>query len=124
MGQTTAETNIYKYEVEQMREEARITEAGKKRPIPSAKTALPPHLCLNSRRYRALAIKWAMDTFPPMSNSKLVEEAGTVAVDAFNTVQERLSQDELTAEQEEESKTALDEILAIFQIVQKQEQER
>ncbi len=66
----------------------------------------------------------AMGTFPPMSNSKLVEEAGTSAVDAFNTVQERLSQDELTAEQEEETKAALEEILAIFQIVQKQKQER
>ncbi len=62
-----------------------------------------------------------MGTFPPMSNSKLVEEAGTTAVDAFSTVQERLSQDELTAE---ETKAALDEILAIFQIVQKQEQKR
>ncbi len=36
----------------------------------------------------------------------------------FFRVQERLSQDELTAEQEEETKTALDEIL----IAQKQEQ--
>ncbi len=41
-NETTAETNFYKYEVEKMREEARITEAGKKRPIPAAKTALPP----------------------------------------------------------------------------------
>ncbi len=80
------------------------------RPIPAAKTALPPDLCLNSRRYRALAIKWAMGTFPPMSNSKLVEEAGKFAVDAFNTVQERLLQDELRAEQEQETKAALDEI--------------
>ncbi len=66
-----------------------------------------PASILNSRRYRALASKWAMGTFPPMSNSKLVEEAGTFAVDAFNTVQERLSQDELTAEQKEETKAAL-----------------
>ncbi len=41
-----------------------------------------------------------------MSNSKLVEEAGTSAVDAFNAVQERLSQDELTAEQEEENESS------------------
>ncbi len=54
----------------------------------------------------------------------LTQRGGTFAVDAFKTVQERLSQDELTAEQEEETKAALDEILAIFQIVQKQEQER
>ncbi len=45
----------------------------------------------------------------PMSNSKIVEEAGTSSVDASNTVQERLSQDELTAEQEEETKAALEE---------------
>ncbi len=77
-NETTAETNIYKYEVERMREEARITEAGKKRPIPAAKTALPLHLCRNSRRYRALAIKWAMGTFPPMSNSKASRRSGNI----------------------------------------------
>ncbi len=48
-----------------------------------------------------------MGTFPPMSNSKLVEEAGKHLLSTpFNTVQERLSQDELTAEQEEENESS------------------
>ncbi len=105
----TAETNINNNEVEKMREEARITVAGEEETHTGCKDG---------------TYKWAMGTFPPISNSKLVEEVGTFAVDAFNTVQEWISQDELTAEQEQETKAALDEILAIFQIVQKLEQER
>ncbi len=41
-NETTAETNIYKYEVEKMREEARITEAGKKRPNTVCKDGTAP----------------------------------------------------------------------------------
>ncbi len=44
-----------------------------------------------------------------MSNSKLFEEVETFGVDACNIVHERLLEDELTAEQEKESKTGLDE---------------
>lgn len=57
-----------------------------------------------------------------MSNSEIIDIAGTFRTEAFSTVKEWLARDELTAKQEERTKTALDKILAIFQIVQKQEQ--
>ncbi len=63
-----------------------------------------------------LRFQGAMGSFPPMSNSKITDRAGTFGVDAFSTFQERLSRDQLAAELEEEMQTALDEILTLFQI--------
>ncbi len=67
--QTTVDSNIAKYKREKMKEAGKLTESGKKRPIPYSIQALQPHLRLNSRRYRTQAVKWSMGTFPPMSNS-------------------------------------------------------
>ncbi len=98
-----------------MKEAGKLTESGKKRPIPYSTQALPPHsLELNSRRYRTLAVKWAMGTFPPMSNTAMMEESGKLGEAAFSTLKERLAQDELTPQDEEETNAALDEILAIY----------
>ncbi len=98
-----------------MKEGGKLTESGKKM------QALPPHLGLNSRRYRTLAAKRAMGTFRPMSNTAMMEESGKLREAAFSTLRERLAQDELTAQDEEETIAALDEILAIYQLVQENE---
>ncbi len=56
--QTTADSNIAKYKREKMKEARKLTESGKKRPIPNSPKHYHPHLRQNSRRYRTLAIKW------------------------------------------------------------------
>ncbi len=97
--ETTKGTNIKEYQTAKWREAAEDAENCKKRPIPHSLMSLPPHLCLNGRRYRTLAIKWAMGTFPPMSNSLLIERSGKCGQEAFTTIQEVLSKDVLTMQE-------------------------
>ncbi len=103
------------------REAARSAENGKKRQIPCALLKLPPHLCVEGRRYRTLAVKWAMGTLPPMSNSLLCERSGKFGQEAFKTTQERLSLDALTMQEKEELKQDIDDALYIYQMVKEQE---
>ncbi len=56
-----------------------------------------------------------MGTFPPMSNSLLIERLGKCGEEAFATLQEVLSNDVLTAQENEEVKRAIDEVLHIYQ---------
>ncbi len=49
------------------------------------------------------------------------EDSGKLGEAAFSTSRERLAQEELTAQGEEKPKAALDEILAIYQLVQENE---
>ncbi len=62
-----------------------------------------------------------MGTLPPMSNTAMIEESGKLGEAVFSTVREMLAQEELTPRDEEEAKAALDEILAIYQLVQENE---
>ncbi len=59
-----------------------------------------------------------MGTFLPMSKTEMMEEPGKLGDAAFSTLRERLAQDELTKQDEEETKAALDGILAIYQLMQ------
>ncbi len=45
-----------------------------------------------------------MGTFPPVSNTAMMEESGKLGATAFSTLRERLAQDELTPQDEEEKK--------------------
>ncbi len=51
----------------------------------------------------------------------MMEESGKLGEAAFSTLRERLAQDELTPPDEEKTKAVLDEILAIYQLVQENE---
>ncbi len=88
--ETISETNINEYQTIKWREAGRSAENGKKRQIPHARMILPPHLFVNDGTYRPLAVKWAMGTFPPMSNSSLRERFGKCGEEAFKTIQEGL----------------------------------
>ncbi len=96
---------------------ARSAENGKKRQIPYALLKLPPHLCVEGRKYRTLAVKWAMGTFPPMGNSLLRERSGKCGQEGFKSIQERLSLDALTMQEKEELKQAIDEVLYKYHMV-------
>ncbi len=85
-----------------MREEARITDAARRDPYrpqrrhcPCTSVSTPEGI----ERLRSSG-QWAHSHQWSTSKATVVEEAGKFGVDAFNTVQERLSQDEPTAEQE------------------------
>ncbi len=51
----------------------------------------------------------------------MMEESGKFGEAAFSTLRERLAQGELTPQDEEETKAALNEILGIYQLVQENE---
>ncbi len=62
-----------------------------------------------------------MGTFPPMSNSLLIERSRKCREETFTIIEEVLSKDVLTMQEKEEVKQAIDQVLHIYQRVKEQE---